>query len=64
MYSCLQEVGVTFDEECKVRVLDAQKFKQTEALESECSMFVQSTCTARQLTHGDTHLPSLIFPFK
>jgi hypothetical protein len=38
----VQDVPVSFDEEGRVRVLDAQKFKQTEALESECSAFVQS----------------------
>ena len=36
----MQDVQVTFDEEYKVRVLDADKFKQTETLENECKAFV------------------------
>jgi hypothetical protein len=41
---CAREVNISFDDEGRVRVLDAQKFKQTEALEAECSVFVQSVC--------------------
>mmetsp|Transcript_1739 Transcript_1739/g.3681 ORF Transcript_1739/g.3681 Transcript_1739/m.3681 type:complete len:130 (+) Transcript_1739:118-507(+) len=36
----MQDVSVTFDEEYKVRVLAADKFKQTQTLEQECKAFV------------------------
>ena len=36
-------VSVLFDEECRVRVLDPEKFKSTEQLQSECQAFVSST---------------------
>ena len=35
-------VAISFDEEFKVRVLDADKFKQTQELEQECTQFVNS----------------------
>lgn len=37
---------ITFDAEGKVRVLEAEKFKQTEELEAEARAFVQSSCLA------------------
>lgn len=39
----MQDVSVTFDEEYKVRVLAADKFKQTQTLEQECKAFVTRT---------------------
>jgi intraflagellar transport protein 20 len=35
-----ENVQISFDEEFKLRVLDADKFKQTEELEKECTGFV------------------------
>ena len=35
-------VAISFDDEFKVRVLDADKFKQTQELEQECTQFVNS----------------------
>ena len=31
---------VSFDDECKIRILDAEKFKKTEELEEECKQFI------------------------
>ena len=47
------KVSISFDDEFRVRVLDADKFKQTEELEAECSAFVAS-----ELIAGYTTLPS------
>ena len=35
-----QDIAISFDEDCKVRVLEADKFQQTEQLEQECKAFV------------------------
>jgi len=37
------DVAVSFDDEYKVRVLDAERFKQTATLEEECKAFVSRT---------------------
>ena len=39
-------LDVTFDEDAKVRVLDVEKFKQTEKLEKACKEFVSSKLPA------------------
>ena len=31
---------ISFDDECKIRILDAEKFKKTEELEEECKQFI------------------------
>lgn len=41
MAAVASDITVTFDENYKVRVLDAERFKQTEALETECNEFVK-----------------------
>lgn len=38
----MEKPQVSFDEEGRIRVLDPEKFRQTEQLESECRSFVQS----------------------
>lgn len=35
-------MSITFDDKYRVRVLEAEKFDQTRALEEACSTFVQS----------------------
>jgi len=34
------KVNITFDDEFRLRVLDADKYKQTESLDAECTAFV------------------------
>ena len=37
---------ISFDAQGRVRVLDAEQFRKTEELESECRTFVSSGCPA------------------
>ena len=34
------KVSISFDDEFRLRVLDADKYKQTESLDAECTVFV------------------------
>lgn len=36
-----QGIQISFDEECRIRVLDPEQFKHSEALEEECRGFVE-----------------------
>eukprot|EP00501_MAST-03F_sp_TOSAG23-6_P001265 GSMAST32.ASY1.ANO1.1313.1 assembled CDS len=40
MYKQQNEINISFDDNCRVRVLDQEKFKQTKELEMECTEFV------------------------
>lgn len=56
--------SISFDEEGKVRVLEQDKFKQTEELQTQCREFVSSKSQAVSLVAFLAHLillhPSLI----
>ena len=38
------QVKISFDDEYKLRILDAGKYKQAEELDKECSTFMDSEC--------------------
>mmetsp|Transcript_25107 Transcript_25107/g.32437 ORF Transcript_25107/g.32437 Transcript_25107/m.32437 type:complete len:131 (-) Transcript_25107:175-567(-) len=46
-----EKVEISFDDEYKIRVLDADKFKHTEELEKECTDFVRKI----QDFHSNVH---------
>eukprot|EP00891_Asterochloris_glomerata_P007531 jgi/Astpho2/7531/e_gw1.00114.262.1_t len=36
----IEAAGITFDEDYRIRVLDAEHFQATKALQNDCSMFI------------------------
>ncbi len=49
MENTSEKVKITFDDEGRVRVLDAEKFKATEGVQKESVAFVSSTLSARSI---------------
>jgi Intraflagellar transport complex B, subunit 20 len=45
------KVQISFDEDCRIRVLDPEVFKHSEELEEDCKGFVSKiqVCCVRQL---------------
>ena len=41
--STATNVSISFDDECKIRVLESGDFEKTKDLENECNNFVNST---------------------
>jgi hypothetical protein len=43
-----QHVQISFDDLNRIRILDAEHFKQTEGLAEECTHFNESTCRGNE----------------
>ena len=55
MHKLSEKVAISFDEECRIRVLDNEKFQKTKNLEEECVAFVGSTFRRRRFR--SSHCP-------
>ena len=44
-----EKISITFDEENRIRVLEADKFQDTEAMKNESMEFIKSNILARNL---------------
>jgi hypothetical protein len=56
------KISITFDDEFRLRVLDSDKYKQTESLDAECTAFVQKIQEFNTTVCDLTKMPKL-FPF-
>eukprot|EP00753_Platysulcus_tardus_P002567 PLAT11676.1.p2 GENE.PLAT11676.1~~PLAT11676.1.p2 ORF type:complete len:131 (+),score=80.25 PLAT11676.1:106-498(+) len=48
------DVAISFDDDCRVRVLDAERFKHTEELGTECKSFVKKLSDFHRVVTGIT----------